>query len=322
MRTGVAALANRFLDALAPEEQRRMLDLARVVTAASDRWLTTYPIVRRPSVTAACALVSAVAMPVLDVAELTLLTCWWLWIFGVDDVFDDSTVPDEWATSWADRYQRELPIDHVDGDALLGAIGALHRELRAYPLYPLIGHRWRDGMTAIVRAMLRERQWSAGAAYGRWPSYQEYLDNGIVTIAMRPYTVTACILAGDAAAGERLDALDPMIRAAARCFRLANDLRSDARERAEGKINAVSLLQHDLVGQGADEAAALHTARQLLDRVCTADLAYLDAAHRAAPPERATLARFLWAHTTFVWEMYRTSDYDTLSRLLREESPH
>src|SRR6266498_5523283 len=63
------------------------------------------------------------------------------------------------------------------------------------------------------------------------------------TIALRPYTLTAAILAGEPAAVGELPALDPMICGAARCFRLANDLRSDVRERAEGKLNAVSLLQ-------------------------------------------------------------------------------
>jgi hypothetical protein len=320
----VAALANRFLDTLPAQDRRVVLDLAREVTLASDEWLTAYPIVRRPSVTAACALVSAVAMPVLDPAGLTLLTCWWLWIFGVDDVFDDATVADERVTGWAGRFEREFPADHVDDDALLGAIGVLHRDLRAYPLYPVLGRRWRDGMVAIVRGMLRERRWNAIAAAQApdgWPGYAEYLDNGIVTISVLPYTVTACILAGAATAGERLDELQPMVHAAARCFRLANDLRSDARERVEGKVNAVSLLQNDLVRRGADGSTALRAARRRLYRACTADLAYLDAAHRAAPPELATLARFLWAHTTFVWEMYRTSDYDAFARRLRDGSP-
>src|SRR6266511_2274226 len=216
--------ANQMLVALPAMELQHLLDIAASVSSSSETWLREYPIVKRPSVTAACALVSTVAMPGLAVPELDLLTRWWLWIFGVDDVLDDLEIPDEPVAAWVGRFLHDPPTRPDDSDPLRAAFGSIHHDLRRYPLYPSLGARWRTGMVEIVRGMLLERRWS-GAAPADQPSYEAYLDNATATIALRPYTLTAAILAG-----------------------------------------------------------------------------------------------FLWAHTTFVWDMYQFGDYDTLSALLRQEA--
>jgi hypothetical protein len=306
-----------FLASLPTADRRRLLDRAREVTDASERWLRDYPVVRRGSVTAACGLIATVGMPMLAVPELSLLTRWWLWIFGVDDVFDDLAVPDEVVQAWGARFHH--PGHHAP-DLLLSAFDANRRDLARYPLFDCLGGAWDDGMAAIVRGMLVERRWHRALAAEDLPSYEAYLDNGMTTIAVRPYTITACVVGGERAAARAFDVLDPMILAAARCFRLANDLRSDARERDEGKLNAVSLLQRTCAADGIAEDQALNAARTRLRETCAADLAYLDQAHRSAPREVGTLARFLWAHTAFVWDMYQFYDYDTMSTLLRERA--
>jgi hypothetical protein len=304
----------KYLAVLPAAQRRLLLDLAREVSAQCEDWLRGYPIVRRPSVTAASSLVSAIALPTAAPSDLRLLTCWWLWIFGVDDVFDDPAADDEWIARWAERFASDPPTDPADDDLLRAALGSIHHALSSYPLFPCLAGRWRAGMTGIVQGMLTERYWSASTP----PTFQAYLATGMTTIAVRPYTVTACVLAGDPAAAAAFGTLDPMISAAARCFRLANDLRSDDRERLEGKLNALTLLSGEYPAGGLPDEGALHAARRALYDTCLADLAYLDQARHGAPPEIATLARFLWAHTTFVWDMYQVSDYDTVSALLCE----
>jgi hypothetical protein len=313
----VPPIASRLLATVPVAGRQRLLDVARQVTACCDAWLAEYPIVRRPSVTAACALVSTVAMPSLPVAGLGLLTRWWLWIFGVDDLFDDPAVPDERVAGWTDRFVRDLPAGE---DPLLAAFGSIQSDLCRYPLYRPLSERWRAGMAEIVRGMAQERRWSRAPTPAEQPSYAAYLDNAMTTIAMRPYTITAAILADEPAAAERFAELDPVTRTAARCFRLANDLRSASREREEGTLNAVSLLQRGFAARGLHDEAAERAARRRLRETCAADLAHLDAARRTAPPALATLTRFLWAHTTFVWNMYQVGDYDTVSVLLRQEA--
>ena len=74
--------ADQMLCAVLPANRRPLLDVAGEVSRSSEAWLREYPIVKRPSVTAACGLIAAVAMPCLAMPELDLLTRWGLWIFG------------------------------------------------------------------------------------------------------------------------------------------------------------------------------------------------------------------------------------------------
>jgi hypothetical protein len=304
----------KYLAVMPAAQRRHLLDLAREVTAQCEDWLRAYPIVLRPSVTEACSLVSAIALPVAAPAELRLLTCWWLWIFGVDDLFDDPAADDGQIALWTDRFASDPPINPADDDPLRAALGSIHDALSSYPLFACLAGRWRTGMAGIVQGMLTERRWSVSAP----PAFQAYLANGMTTIAVRPYALTGCILAGEAGAAAGFETLDPMINAAARCFRLANDLRSDSRERQEGKLNALTLLLGEYSADGTRDAAALSAARRRLRDICAADLEYLDRARQAAPAQIATLARFLWAHTAFIWDMYQAGDYDAVSALLRD----
>ncbi len=290
-----------------------MFHVAGEVAAACEAWLRAYPIVRRPSVTAACSLVSAVALPGADLARLGTLTRWWLWIFGVDDVFDDPDADDAWVASWTSRFVEDFPTRGDDDDLLRAALGSIHAELSRFALFADLAAQWRAGMVGVVQGMLVERGWSPAAS----PTFEEYLATGMTTIAVLPYAITACVLADEPGAAAAFDMLDPMIKAAARCFRLANDLRSAARERHEGKLNAVTVLRQAYAEQGLGDEQAMDAIRRRLRERCLADLADLDAARRAVPPAVATLAHFLWAHTAFIWDMYQDHDYDTFSVLLR-----
>jgi hypothetical protein len=312
----VSVFPSPYLASLPDTERRHVLELARAAETACEDWLVTYPIVLRPSVTAACSLVSAVALPTAGPSGVGLLTRWWLWVFGVDDVFDDPDVDDSTVERWASRFLDDPPTDAADIDRLRAALGSIRRDLSAYPLFARYADRWRTEMTDIVRAMALERRWAV-----RPPStLQAYLDTATTTISVRPYALTACVITGEPAAPASFDTLGPPIRAAARCFRLANDMRSEARERHEGKINALWVLQRQYASQGLDRHAAGDAARRQLTATCRADLAYLDTTRRTAPRDLATLAQFLWAHTAFVWEMYQIGDYDTISTLLRERT--
>src|ERR1019366_4990218 len=74
-----------------------------------------FPIVRWKSVTAACSLTDAVGMPTLGVTERTLLTRWWLWIFGIDDRFDDFRLAEP-RTGGTDRAIRGKPAARAAPD--------------------------------------------------------------------------------------------------------------------------------------------------------------------------------------------------------------
>jgi len=183
-------------------------------------------------------------MPGLAMPELELLTRWTLWLVAVDDLLDDLDLPDEPVADWVWRFLGDLPSNPDDADPLRAAVGSIQRDLSRYPLYPALGARWRADMAGMVSGMLQERDWSRAPLTGQ-PGFEEYLRNAMTTIGVYPCTVTAAILAGEPGAISEFSALAPVIQAAARCFRLANDLGTDARERAEGTLNAVSVLQRD-----------------------------------------------------------------------------
>jgi hypothetical protein len=108
---------------------------------------------------------------------------------------------------------------------MLDAFGSIRRDLRRYRLFEQLSAPWHGGMADIVRGMLIERRWCGVPAAEDPPSYEVYLENGIKTISVRPYALTVRIVADEPAAAE-FGRLDAMIYSAARCFRLANDLRS------------------------------------------------------------------------------------------------
>jgi Terpene synthase family 2, C-terminal metal binding len=307
-----------FLAMLSAAERRRTLDLAQDVTAASEGWLRDFPVVRRKSVTAACSLAAAVGMPTLGVTELTLLTRWWLWIFGVDDRFDDFGLAEPELMEWTARFEASLRREprRTDPDLMLAAFGSIRCDLGRYPLFRQLSNAWYRGMADIIRGMLIERHWCGVLAAEDLPSYEVYLENGIKTISVRPYVLAGCAIAGEPAAANEFGRLDAMIYSAARCFRLANDLRSDAREREEGKLNGVSLLQREFMASGSSDSQALARARAKIRDNCAADLIQVSEMRERAAPAITTMARFVWAHTAFVWDMYQTGDYDTVSELL------
>ena len=290
------------------------------VTALVEPWLQAYPIIQRRPVTAACSLLCVVGMPTLVVADLALLTRWWLWIFGLDDRFDDFAVPQpelaEWSGQFAARLCSDPPGAGAESDLLLAAFATIGHDLRRYPLFAALQDAWDRAMLGVVQGMLMERHWSHAAAAGELPSYAAYLANGIQTISVRPYTLAVCTVASDPAPLGALPHLDPLIATAARCFRLANDLRSDERERQEGKLNAVSLLQQQFMTRGVSETQALDRARTQLRDTCVGDVAHLKLVQTTAPAPIRALARFLWATSAFIYDLYAVSDFDTLSELL------
>ncbi|MFC7583690.1 terpene synthase family protein [Nonomuraea antimicrobica] len=100
--------------------------------------------------------------------------------------------------------------------------------------------------------MARERVWATGAE--PWPSYEEYLDNGVLTILYHAWWLAALGICGprpeDAAAYWR--PIGPANDLGAACVRLANDVRTFERERSEGKPNSVLILER--AGMSAEAA--------------------------------------------------------------------
>lgn len=101
-------------------------------------------------------------------------------------------------------------------------------------------------------AMVRERAWAAGRA--PWPEYGDYLANGLLTILYPTWWAAALVIRGPVPAeAVRWASIEPATHLGAACMRLANDIRTFEREKAEGKPNSISILEH----AGTDTARAV-----------------------------------------------------------------
>lgn len=148
-------------------------------------------------------------------------------------------------------------------------------------------------------AMARERAWSTGRA--PWPSYDDYLPVATISFLYHAWWAAALAVCGPAHAHTaHWTAIEPATGLGASCLRLANDLRSFERERAEGKPNAISIL----------ERAGLSTAAAVARVAAHAD--ELEAALRAAlarpPAELAPIARAQLNCVAFNGRWYRARD--------------
>lgn len=105
-----------------------------------------------------------------------------------------------------------------------------------------------------VRAMMAEASWTMG---GNLPSFHEYMAVGELSFGLGPIVLTSLYFVG-AELPERVvtcQDYSDMFRHMNVCGRLLNDLQSYERERKQGKINSVLLLQQPPLHHGSVEAA-------------------------------------------------------------------
>lgn len=164
-------------------------------------------------------------------------------------------------------------------------------------------------------AMVRERAWAAGRA--PWPEYADYLANGLLTILYPTWWAAALAIRGPIPAeAAHWASIEPATHLGAACMRLANDIRTFEREKAEGKPNSISILEN----------AGTETARAVT-RV-SAHIGELDAEFRAAlaelPAELAEIAEGQRRSVSFNgrWYLARDTHAYTVQELAGDLESH
>jgi hypothetical protein len=239
-----------------------------------------------------------------------------LWVFTLDDLFDEKGLPEPELLRCAEHY-RAIALDLTAPPAdnsLAAALGDVCHELARYPLFSSIGQRWAAATCGTIDGMLREYRW--GAAYRQLgvvalPTYQEYLENGRYSIGGPPHVWAAVVTTNDPLTPLHLNVLQSMEEVASTCIRLANDLQSYAKEVDEGKFNAITLLrrarEQDGIPPGEARLGAETSIREQIARGLD-DLARLRvrAQTQTGYPEAAIddIARF-------VCEFYAQHDFHT-----------
>lgn len=318
----VAGLQIGFLQALPPAEQVRIFDLSIRASRTLHRWATRYPLIRRERVWPLSLSVAA-ASPFMELDGLIATARLSLWVFTLDDLFDEERVPQAELMRRADRYRAIAHGQSADtaDDSLATALREVRDDLARYPLFAALGGGWAAALCGTIDGMLREYHWrlsyrDAGAA--GLPSYDEYVETGLYSIGGPPHVWSALVAIGDPTTPDHLPPLRAMEALACTCIRLANDLQSYQKEVLEGKINAPILLtQQALLAGLSPEAAYRHAEARVRDHI-RRDLDRL-AELRAAPrtvsgyPEAAIddIARF-------VCDFYVRHDYHTVSLKMRQ----
>jgi hypothetical protein len=312
-----AGLHSHFLELRDPADQVRIFDLSARAAQTLHRWAARYPLIRRVRVWP-LALSVAAAAPFASVEALISTARLSLWVFTLDDLFDEERVPQVELQRRADRYRaiaegRPAP---TAPDSLAAALREIREDLASYPLFADLGSVWAEALCGTISGMEHEYQWRL--RYRRegadaLPPYDEYVQTGLYSIGGPPHVWAAVITSGDASTPEHLPLLRQMEQVASTCIRLANDLRSYQKEIEEGKINALVLLSRTFRQEGAGEAEAYRRAeaavRAEIDRGLLR-MAELQAAGRTQTgyPEAAIadIARF-------VCDFYTEHDYHTFA---------
>lgn len=239
-------LRSRFLDSLDIEEQLSIFDLSVRTAHSLHRWVAQYPLIRRTRVWPLAISVAAAA-PFSSVKALISTARLSLWVFTLDDLFDEERVPRADLLRRAERYRAIAHSCSVAGsrDSMAAALRDVRDDLSSYPLFDTLGNEWATALCSTIDGMVAEYDWrlryrqdpDAGL-----PTYQEYLDPARYSIGGPPHVWAAVITAGDSSAPRHLQHLREMECIASTCIRLANDLQSYSKELAEGKINSLILL--------------------------------------------------------------------------------
>jgi len=311
-------LRSTFLEARGPAEQVRVFDLTARTAQALHRWAARFPLMRRVRVWP-LALSIAAAAPFSTVDALITVARQGLWVFALDDLFDEEHVTPRELLRRAERYQAIARDERApaEQDSLAVALREVREDLAGYPLFPQIETRWINAFCAGVDAMTREYHWREERRSGRaepaypMPDYESYLVTGICSINAQPHSWATVTTIGDASAADHLEHLAAMAETASVCIRLANDLQTYPKEQAEGKINALVLLSQSLQAQGLSEAEAYRQAESRVRREIALGLKTLAALQartrtRTGRPEAAVadIARF-------ACDFYTSHDYHT-----------
>ena len=267
-------LQNKYLDGLSEAERRHVFLLTRELSEALDAWVRCHAPLIRPVRVPQVALTMAAAAPFLGVRELLPAARMSLWLFAVDDLCDGSPVdtgglPD--APPWS-LFERSLSLleaaEDVDpGDEPLPrAMRDIREELAGFPLAAALRPHLVASLREVRTGMWLEAEWSSlfrRSPEGPGPSLEEYLERA-ARHTIGTLSIYLCVLSTlrEVALIARLPALVELGREAALGLRLANDLQGHAREVLEGKLDALAILQRDLVRrEGVAPQVALARAR-------------------------------------------------------------
>lgn len=258
----------------------------------------------RPARFPALALSIARSAPWLPAADLAVLADLILFIFAVDDLADEGDLSiddlahrfEQYAACLAGRGCPELAFDPIARGA-----SSIAARLLAAPLGEALSQAWAARVSEFLSSMITEKQMSAGLAARQAITLEDYLAAARQTVGVALVSTAAWMLIGEAPLASAFPALRAAERHLSCAARLANDLRSQEREREEGSANALFVM-----GPGGEPA---------LRRLMADELSRGEALLAQRPRGTDRSASFLMRFVEFVISLYATHDFHTFPAL-------
>ncbi|WP_225413169.1 terpene synthase family protein [Stigmatella hybrida] len=267
-------LRSTFLDSLPGPECEHIFALTQELSAPLAAWCAKYPSLLRSFRVPQVGLTLAASAPFLSARELLPTGRLFLWLFAVDDLCDERPHAEEAASplTLCARFEQAMSVLETPGapcaseDPLHQAMRDIREGLTSLPLFSALRTSLLNALRDFLRGMQLEVAWShlyRQSPPGPAPSLQEYLEKAACfTTGTLPIYLGVLMATRDEAILPRLPHFMGLGHEAAVSIRLANDLRTYEKELAEGKLNALILLQRERMEQhGQVSADALDRGR-------------------------------------------------------------
>jgi len=289
----------------------------RAVPAAdiARRWAARHRVIQERRLRPLSLLLSA-AGPTCSARAIASQMCATLWVFALDDLFDDPASPEE-ELHCIEMEAKNALHDGGGGDHAEHAMTAALREVRSdlvgYPLFGALEGKWSEVVARTIAGMRAERVWQVARRGGSasLPSYADYLESGGYSIGAHAHAWTAIVTLDDSSAPRHVDWLHELIVPTAWAIRLVNDLRSHEKELAEGGVNAVILHTAACVQAGVPPELAEVRARERVGVDIDAALAKADGLAAAPRTDTGLAEAALVATAHLARAFYAGHDFHT-----------
>lgn len=309
-------LQSRFLEELDHVQKLRIFDLTTRASRELHRWAARYPLIRRMRVWPLSLSVAAAA-PFASVEALVSMARVSLWVFTIDDLFDEEIVSSAELVRRIRRYKQILAGEQVsraeERDTLVLALQDIRDDLAEYELFGELEEDWGAAVRGTLDGMMQEHEWRTHyrveGTGAHLPTYEEYLENGLYTVGGPPHIWTALIALGDRSILDNYNRVRELGLSASTCIRLANDLRSYEKEIREAKINSVVILQREALIQGHNHDKSLDWACEVVRHEIQRELARCAALQKQASTKTGYPERAIADIARFVCDFYINHDY-------------
>ena len=311
-----SGIRSKYLANLDEDQQLRIFDLTTRVSRELHRWAVRYPLIRKVRVWPVCLSVAAGA-PFASAGVLTSMARMGLWIFTVDDLFDEEMVPYPELQRRITRYHDILAGGRLnpqsDRDTLALALHNIREDLRSYPLFEDLQDEWAEAVARTLDAMMREHEWrvsfQSSGTVPSLPNYFAYLNFGLYSCGFPPNVWTTLIALSDPAVLPQLGRFKELERTTSVCIRLANDLKSYMKELGEGKINAVVIRQYEAMARGLGATHALESAQEVVKQDLWQELQHCNRLQAQIRTSSLAPERAIADTARFVCDFYEHHDY-------------